>query len=121
VFYTHLCPISGELERPFIWGERLELSQVLDLGGGVFALSPLRRGAVRSRTIGRLQDLERALLPRGEIKRPPIEVITTIEDDNGNIIEGADKLPGGKNYKPGPKLFIRVVHAVPRPDNEAEK
>jgi len=68
---------------------------------------------VRGRTIGRLQDLERALLPRREIKRPPVEVITTIEDENGNIIEGADRLPGGKNYRPGgPKMFIRIVRAV---------
>jgi hypothetical protein len=57
------------------------------------------------------------LLPRTELKRPPVEVITTIEDDDGNIIEGADRLPGGKNYKPGgPKLFLRIVRTIPRPD-----
>jgi hypothetical protein len=82
---------------------------------------PLKGRRMRGRTIGRLQALERALLPRREIKRPPLEIITIREDDNGNIIEGADKLPGGKNYKPGPKLFIRVVHVVPLPDREAKK
>lgn len=77
---------------------------------------------MRGRTIGRLQALERALLPRREIKRPPVEVITTIEDDNGNIIQGADRLPGGANYKSGgQKLHIRIVRALPRPDNEEKK
>lgn len=77
---------------------------------------------MRGRTLARLQRLEELLLPRPKLERPPLDVITTIEDDNGRVIEGADRLPGGANYRPGgEKLHIRIVHAVPRPDNEEKK
>lgn len=78
---------------------------------------------MRSRTIGRLQKLEALLLPRPKLERPPLDVITTIEDEKGGIIQGADRLPGGPNYKPGgQKLHIRIVRALlPRPDNEEKK
>jgi hypothetical protein len=77
---------------------------------------------MRGRTIGRLQKLEALLLPRAELERPPLDIITTIEDESGRVIKGADRLPGGANYKPGgQKLHIRIVHAVPRPDNEEKE
>jgi hypothetical protein len=81
---------------------------------------PFKEVRMRSRTLARLQDLERALLPRREIKKPPVEVITATEDENGNIIEGADRLPGGENYRPGgPKLHIRIIKTPERADREA--
>jgi hypothetical protein len=41
-----------------------------------------------------------------------MEVITIIEDDNGRVIEGADRLPGGKNCTPGPKMYIHIRPAA---------
>jgi hypothetical protein len=77
---------------------------------------------MRGRTLTRLQKLEALLLPRAELKRPPLDVITTIEDESGRIIQGADRLPGGTNYKAGgSKLHIRIVKAPERAGNEEKK
>ena len=75
---------------------------------------------MRRQTLTRLQKLEALLLSPKE-RGGPLEVIPYVEDESGNIIKGADKLPGGKNYKPGPKLFIHIVPAGKDPDNEAKK
>ena len=77
---------------------------------------------MRRQTLTRLQRLEALLLSRPKLERPPLDVIVTTEDENGRTIQGADRLPGGANYRPGgEKLHIRIVHAVPRPDNEEKK
>ena len=95
--------------------------KALPLGAGVFL--PLLLGRrMRRQTLTRLQKLEALLLPSAELERPPLEVITTIEDENGNIIEGAEKLPGGKDYKPGgQKLYLHIVKTPERADNEGKK
>jgi len=77
---------------------------------------------MRRQTLTRLQRLEELLLPRPKLERPPLDVIITTEDENGRVIEGADRLPGGANYRPGgEKLHIRIVKTPERADNEAKK
>jgi hypothetical protein len=65
-------------------------------------------------TEGRLRKLEAQLFPPREC-RGPLNVVKIIEDTNGNIIEGADLLPGGANCKPGPQIVVHFIQTEKAP------